>query len=81
MSQKVITIGSSIGAVFPKALVDELEFIPGQEISVSAEGPDRIVIERKRRTNPSTAQSANLVKWAAAYVEKYRKDFEALADK
>lgn len=81
MSQKVITIGSSIGAVFPKAIVDELTFAPGQEIRVIADGPDRVVIERKRDANPSSAQSANLVKWAAAYVEKYRKDFEALADK
>lgn len=79
MSQKVITIGSSIGIVLPKPLVDELGFVPGQEVTLVAESPDRVVIERKRKNGPG--KSADLVKWAAAYVEKYRSDFEALADK
>lgn len=80
MAQKVVTIGSSIGAVFPKSVVDELSFTPGQEISVRSDGPDRIVIERKR-DGKANKRSDELVKWAAAYVERYRRDFEALADK
>ena len=79
MAQKIIKIGSSIGVVFPKPLVDELDFRPGQEIQVDAEGINRVVIERKlRRPNE---KRADLVRWAATYVEKYRKDFERLANK
>ena len=78
MSQKIITIGSSIGVVFPKPLVQKLGFAPGQEIEVNAEGIDRVVIERRTRTK--SKRNADLVKWAASYVERYRKDFEALAD-
>ncbi len=76
---KVITIGNSVGAVFPKALVDELDIVPGQDIEMTADGPDRIVIERKRAGKGK--RTPDLVKWAANYVERYRKDFEALADK
>ena len=79
MSQKVIVIGSSVGAVFPKPLVDELNLAPGQEIDVHSDGLDRVVIERKRKGG--SPGHADLVKWAASYVEKYRSDFEALADK
>jgi antitoxin component of MazEF toxin-antitoxin module len=75
MSQKVIVVGNSSGIVLPKPF----GFLPGQDVELTQENPDRIVIERKSKA--SQAKSADLVKWAAAYVERYRQDFEALADK
>ena len=79
MAQKVIAIGTSIGVVLPKALVEKNGIALGQEVEVSADGLDRWIIERKSKR--SHKADADLVKWAANYVEKYRKDFEALADK
>ncbi len=79
MAQKIINIGSSIGVVFPKPLAEEFGFELGQAVDVRAEGPDRVVVERVREgKNPKIADA---VTWATAYVEKYRKDFEALSDK
>ncbi len=80
MAQKILNIGSSIGVVLSKPLAEETGFEAGQEVEVTAGGPGRVTIERvKKRSNSN--RSADLVKWAASYVEKYRKDFEALADK
>lgn len=74
MSQKVIAVGNSAGVILPKPL----GFLPGQEIEVLQEGADRVVIERKRKS--PRKGSGELVRWAANYVERYRKDFEALAN-
>lgn len=79
MAQKIIKVGSSIGVVFPKSLVKELDLKPGQEVLADTAGIDKIVIRRK--SNSRDKQRKDLVQWAAAYVERYRKDFEALADK
>ena len=78
---KIITIGSSIGVVFPKPLVNKHGFAQGQEIEVNEDGIGRLIIERKRHTRSMSQTNVDLVKWAGAYVEKHRKDFEALADK
>jgi antitoxin component of MazEF toxin-antitoxin module len=80
MAQKIITIGSSIGIVLPKPIAEKIGLAVGQEIEVSAEGLNRVVIERRGKRS-DTKRSAELVTWAASYVERYRKDFEALADK
>ena len=77
---KVITIGNSIGTVFPKSVVEEHGFAPGQEVDFISERPGRLVIERKSNGSKNK-RSADLIKWAISYVEKYRKDFEALAGK
>lgn len=78
MAQKVIQIGSSIGVTIPKETAEELGFRVGETVYVHGEGPGRVVVERQTNKNPAIADA---VKWATAYIEKYRSDFEALADK
>jgi len=79
MAQKIINIGSSIGVVFPKPLAEEFGFALGQAVEVRAEGAGRVVVERVR--DGKDPKIADAVVWATAYVEKYRKDFEALSNK
>jgi antitoxin component of MazEF toxin-antitoxin module len=79
MAQKIITVGSSIGVVFPKPMAEEFGFSAGQAVEVRAEGPNRVVVERIREGKG--ADITDTVKWAVSYIEKYRKDFESLADK
>ena len=79
MAQKIITVGSSIGVVFPKPMAEEFGFAVGQAVEVRPDGPGRVVVERvKNNKNPPIAET---VQWATAYIEKHRKDFESLADK
>jgi len=79
MAQKVIQIGSSIGVTIPKETAEELGFKVGETVELRPDGPGRVIVERQvNKHNPSIAEA---VKWAVAYVEKYRSDFEALVDK
>lgn len=79
MAQKVIQIGSSIGVTIPKDMAESLGFSVGEAVELRADGPGRAIIERQ---NAGAKESvAEAVKWAVAYIEKYRGDFEALADK
>ncbi|HEY4520896.1 MAG TPA: AbrB/MazE/SpoVT family DNA-binding domain-containing protein [Candidatus Paceibacterota bacterium] len=79
MAQKVIQIGSSIGVTIPKDMAEDLGFSVGEAVEVRADGPGRAVIERQNAGPKKSVAEA--VKWAVAYIEKYRSDFEALADK
>jgi antitoxin component of MazEF toxin-antitoxin module len=79
MAQKIIKIGSSIGITIPKELLREIGLKAGQTVKVRAEGSERLVVEKLER--PSLDQTRETIGWATDYVEKYRKDFEALADK
>lgn len=79
MSQKFIKIGSSIGAVIPAETIKSSGIELGQEFTpIEQENGDILL---KRSSNTSNNKIAKTVVRATAYIEKYRKDFEALADK
>jgi len=79
MKQKVIKIGSSIGIVMPKSGAEERGFILGQEVSTTfTEAGDFVVRKQAEKQDRGISDT---VARATAYIEKYRKDFEALADK
>lgn len=79
MDQKIIQVGSSIAVVLPAQDAREEGFVVGESITVKRES-GRFVIEKKAPQTKSPV-IAETVKRATAYIEKYRKDFEALADK
>ena len=79
MSQKFIKIGSSLGAVITADTVKRLGIEQGQEFTpVEQENGDILI---KRGVIAPQKNIAETVARATAYIEKYRKDFEALANK
>ncbi|KKW33439.1 MAG: hypothetical protein UY78_C0012G0024 [Parcubacteria group bacterium GW2011_GWA1_53_13] len=79
MAQKFIKIGSSIGAVIPVEMLKRGGIEQGEEFTpVEQENGDILL---KRTTHTQNKDIAETVARATAYIEKYRKDFEALADK
>jgi len=81
MKQKIIKIGTSIGIVIPKAIAQEKGFHVGGTATLTlSDDSNRIIIE----PTPWASSSGGVVQAvmrATAYIERYRKDFEALADK
>ena len=79
MEQKVIKIGSSIGAVFPTYLVKKLQIKQGEPITpVEQENGDILI----KRSSPSKKPgNPDLIAWAEDAVERYRPALEALKNK
>lgn len=79
MAQKFIKIGSSIGAVIPADLLQSSGIEQGQEFTPIQQDNGDILL--KRSAHAPNKNISDAVTRAAAYIEKYRADFEALADK
>jgi antitoxin component of MazEF toxin-antitoxin module len=79
MKQKIIKIGSSIGIVMPKFAAEEHGYAAGQEVASSFNENGDFVVHKQ--ANFQNKELTETVRRATAYIEKYRKDFEALADK
>ncbi len=75
MKQKVIQIGSSAGITMSKGTLEELGVGVGDFVETSASNKFFMVKSDQKKEISDTVTSAT------AYIEKYRKDFEALADK
>lgn len=79
MTQKVLKVGSSAAVTIPKKSLAELGLKPGDRVSVS--------IDQHRRTvsiRPMGALSkadAKIAKLTLAFINRYRRDLEALARK
>lgn len=79
MTQKVLKVGSSAAVTIPKKSLAELGLKPGDRVSVS--------VDRRRQTvsiKPVGALSkadAKIVKLTLAFINRYRRDLEALARK
>lgn len=78
MEQKYIKVGSSLAVTIPSSLVKKWGIQPGKETSVVEGQNGDFVIKNSSTGNPNIQET---VARATAYIEKYRKDFEALADK
>ncbi len=79
MDQKVIQIGSSIGVVIPADMAKRRGIELGQEVTTIEQENGDILISR--HTSMQNKEVSAAVARATAYIEKYRKDFEALANK
>ncbi len=76
MKQKVIKIGSSIGVVIPTEMAKRRGIEAGQAVSLDEKGEGIFITQ----TGTPNKEISETVARATAYIEKYRKDFEALAD-
>jgi antitoxin component of MazEF toxin-antitoxin module len=80
MEQKVIQIGSSAGVTISKETLRELGVKIGDTVETEVNA-ETFVIKARSIPQVKLAGVAETVTRATAYIEKYRKDFEALANK
>lgn len=80
MTQKVLKVGSSIALTVPKKLADDLGWKPGDEVAVKGDVKQRRVVYYSPRT-PLSKEDLRIAELAYKFMQRYRKDFEALAHK
>ena len=80
MTQKVLKVGSSIALTVPKKLAEELGWRPGDSVSVKGDTRNRRVIYYSPR-QPLSKEDMRVAELAYNFLQRYRKDFEALAHK
>ena len=79
MTQKVLKVGSSAAVTIPKRSLEELGLKPGDDVHVE--------IDRKRKSviitpEGKTAEvNTRIAKLTFDFIQRYRKDLEALAEK
>lgn len=66
MIQKVLKIGSSAGVTIPKKTMEQLNIAIGDKISFKIEPVKQKI-------------STELVEWTDAFIKRYRKDLDKLA--
>lgn len=79
MTQKVIKVGDSAAVIIPKKSLKELGLAPGDEISIEINQRTRLVSIRPL-AKPSKRQQ-RVAELTLNFINHYRKDLEALAQK
>ena len=79
MTQKVLKIGSSAAVTIPKKSLEELGLKFGDEVTVDINPEKQSVLIRPAK-NLSDADK-KIAKLTLNFINRYRKDLEALADK
>lgn len=80
MTQKVLKVGSSFALTIPKGLADELGWKPGDQVAVKGDPKQqRVVYYSPRR--PLAKEDLRVAELAYRFIQRYRKDLEALAHK
>ncbi len=80
MTQKVLKVGSSIAVTIPKKLAEELDWKPGDSVAVKGDVKQRRVIYYSPR-QPLSKEDLRVAELAYKFLQRYRRDFEALAHK
>ncbi len=79
MTQKVLKVGSSAAVTIPKKSLEELGLKIGDRVSVEVDKKKRIVsIEPLGKLSK---EDSKIVKLTMSFIQRYRKDLEALARK
>lgn len=76
-TRKVIIIGTSVGVTIPKSYLEARKIRPGDILQVSESGSG-ILIEPLRKKADRRGKVTDL---ALDFVDRYREDLDALADK
>lgn len=76
MTQKVLKVGSSAAVTIPKRSLEELGLKPGDRV--------RVEVDRKRKSvivtpQPASQADARIARLTYDFIQRYRKDLEALA--
>lgn len=82
MTRKVIKIGSSEGVTIPKEVTKKLNLKPGDEVEVEFD-KDRKTFSYKvsDEDKEKKERREHIAKLTTNFIERYREDLEALADK
>lgn len=78
MTQKVLKVGSSIALTVPKKLAEELGWRPGDQVAVKGDIKQRRVVYYSPR-QPLSREDLRIAELAYRFIQRYRRDFEALA--
>jgi len=79
MTQKVIKVGDSAAVIIPKKSLKELGIRLGDEISVEVNQQTKVVSFRP--LNKLSRRQERITELTLNFVNRYRKDLEALAQK
>lgn len=80
MTQKVLKVGSSIALTVPKKLAEELGWRPGDQVAVKGDVKQRRIVYYSPR-QPLSREDLRIAELAYRFIQRYRRDFEALAHK
>lgn len=81
MTQKVIKIGTSIGATFPQEINRKVGLKHGDRIKVSPTPNNKGYVIERAEEDAVMHPDEKLAKLTLNFINRYRKDLEALADK
>ncbi len=79
MTQKVLRVGSSAAVTIPKKSLEELGLKPGDEVIVEVDRKSKAVSIRP--SQKMTRRRERITKLTLNFINRYRKDLEALAKK
>jgi len=79
MSQKVLKVGTSAAVTIPKKAMEKLGVRIGDNVNVDVDESARTLLIRPEKGH--SAKDMRVAKLTASFIERYRKDLEALAKK
>ena len=79
MAQKLIRIGTSTGITLPKAAMERLGIATGDRVDVEFDRKMNAVVIRP--VQELSRASRRIARLGAHFIDRYRKDLEALANK
>ena len=80
MAQKVLKVGSSLAVTIPKQLAEKLKWKPGDRVEVRAD-PSHQRVTYYSQQEPLSSKEMKIAEIAYRFIQRYRKDLEALAQK
>jgi len=78
MAQKIIKIGSSIGITIPRKSAEELGLTVGDSVTLAVDAERKVFSIRPER---ESVRQKKITELTLNFIERYRKDLEALAGK
>ena len=79
MQQKVLRVGSSAAVTIPKRSLEDLGLKVGDEVNVHVDSTAKTVLVRP--VSALAAEDVEIARLGLRFIQRYRKDIEALARK
>jgi antitoxin component of MazEF toxin-antitoxin module len=79
MTRKIIKIGDSVGVTIPKSIIEKLDLEVGEEVAVDVDEKTNEV--RIRAGEEGKSRDDKIAQRTMSFIDRYRSDLEALADK
>ena len=82
MTQKIIKVGTSLAVTIPKMIQEKLGVRPGDFVETDFNSDTKIFsVKKKAKASPSKGRADRITKLTLSFIDRYRKDLEALRDK